>query len=417
VSHGRKLAIGVLSLAAFAGCRSAPPAPEAPRVAEPLGSWLAESPTLASFARRAEELRLQIAVGWLEPGSDGRPTLRQVTYRADAEYFYPASSIKTFAAVAALERLAELRAQTGLAIDRDTPLAIHPLFEGERLEREDASHLADGTITVGHEIRKLAIVSDNEAFNRLYALAGPDGIARSLARAGLTAPRIVHRLAVVRSAEENLRLPRIELLGAGFSHPQPERTADALPPAPPMPGLRVGSAHLAGDARVDRPMDFAAKNRMSLVDLQRGLCKLVAPDAGCGGGGPFALDEADRGFLLAAMAEYPRESADPRFDVAQYPDAWGKRLLPGLARVLPQARWRIVNKTGSAYGFAIDNAWVEERESGRGMFVAATIYANSDGVLNDDAYDYERVANPFFAALGEAVGHALAALPAQPKNR
>ena len=32
-----------------------------------------------------------------------------------------------------------------------------------------------------------------------------------------------------------------------------------------------------------------------------------------------------------------------------------------------------------------------------GFFLAATIYTNSDGVLNDDAYDYDEVALPFFA--------------------
>lgn len=415
----RRRALVPLALAAIgaaAGCRSAPAGRAGVVAPEPIASWFEGSPALAALAAKAAELRLQIVVGWLEEGTGGKSTLRQSVFRADAEYFYPASSIKTFAAVAALERLAELAAETGLPIDRDTPLAIHPLFAGERLERQDPSHLAAGTITVGHEIRKLAIVSDNEAFNRLYALVGPDGIARSLARAGLAAPRIVHRLSVARSAADNLRLPRIDLLGADFVHALPERTAKPLPPAPSLPGLLVGAAFLEGDERVDRPMDFSGKNRMSLVDLQRGLCKLVHPEADCGGG-PFALDERDRAFLLAAMTEVPRESSDPRFDTAVYPDSWGKRLLPGLTRVQPQASWRIVNKTGSAYGFAIDNAWIEERESGRGMFVAATIYANSDGVLNDDAYDYEQVADPFFAALGEAAGRALATPRAQPKKR
>jgi hypothetical protein len=35
--------------------------------------------------------------------------------------------------------------------------------------------------------------------------------------------------------------------------------------------------------------------------------------------------------------------------------------------------------------------------------VAAAIYTNSDGVLNDDRYDYESVALPFMAELGEIV--------------
>jgi hypothetical protein len=406
----------VLGTLPVSGCRTSTPESSGVAAPEPIGAWLDGSPTLASVARRATELRLQIVVGRLETGADGRPTLRQATWRADAEYFYPASAIKTFGAVAALETLAELRKTSGLPIDRDTPLVFHPLFEGEKLEQEDPSHLADGTITVGHEIRKLAIVSDNEAFNRLYELAGQDGIARSLERAGLTAPRIVHRLSEPHSAEENRRFPRIDFQGSSFRYTLPERTSEALEPPPPMPGLLVGSAYLAGDARVDGPMDFAGKNRMSLVDLQRGLCKLVRPDADCGGE-PFALGEDDRGFLLAAMTEYPRESADPRFDPAEYPDDWGKNLLPGLLRVLPRERWRIVNKTGEAYGFSIENAWVEDRLTGRALFVAATIYTNVDGVLNDDRYEYDEVARPFFTELGEAVGRALAASPPQPKNR
>ena len=370
---------------------------------EPIGSWLAGSHRLASLAERAAELRVQIVVGWLESGSDGSALLRQATYRAGAEYFYPASSVKTFAAVAALETLAELRATTGLPIDRDTPLTYHPLFAGEQPEDADPGHLENGKITAAHEIRKLAIVSDNESFNKLYELAGQDGLARTLARAGLVEPRIVHRLSEVRSAEENRRMPRVDLLGATFTHTLPERTTAALAPPPGMPGLLVGTAYIAGDKRINAAMDFSGKNRISLVDLQRGLCKLVRPDVDCGGG-PFALGEDDRAFLLAAMAEVPRESADPRFDTAEYPDHWGKYLLPGLRRVQPQARWRIVNKVGRAYGFTIDNAWVEDRETGRGVFVAATIYTNADGVLNDDRYDYDEVADPFFAELGEAAG-------------
>lgn len=406
-----------LALLLVAGCAAYTASREARSAPDPLGGWFETSPPLRSFARRAEKLRLQIVVGRLEESPGAPPRLRQATFRAGAEYFYPASAVKTFAAVAALERLAELRRESGLPIDRETPLALHPLFDGEVLEDADPTHLANGKITVAQEIRKLAIVSDNEAFNRLYALAGQDGIAATLARAGLDAPRIVHRLSRPMSPEENRQLPRIDFTGESFSHTIDARATAPLPPPPPIPRLLVGRAYLTGDRRVDRPMDFAAKNRFSLIDLQRGLCKLVRPEADCGGGGPFEIGDDDRAFLLAAMSEYPRQSADPVFDPATYPDAWGKFLLPGLLRVFPEERWRIVNKIGRAYGFSTENAWIEERASGRSLFVAATLYTNSDGVLNDDRYDYEAIADPFFAALGEAAGRELTAAAAQPKKR
>ncbi len=398
------------------GCRGGEsarlPAPE------PLGGILTRDPELAEWTRSAEEHRLQIVLGWLEEDGSGRSVLRQSAYRAGAEYFYPASSIKLFAAIAALERLAELAGETGLELGPDTPLVYHPLFDGESLEEADPSHLAGGTITARHEIRKLFLVSDNEAFNRLYELTGQDGLAASLERAGLGGARLVHRLEEARSPEENRQAPRIDLVGAGFTHTLPERTAPPLVAAPAVAGLRVGRAFLAGGERVEEPMDFAGKNRMSLVDLQRGLCKLVRPDADCGPGGAFRLRPVDRAFVVDLMARFPRESGDPVYDPAEYPDAWGKFLLPGITRVVPAERVRIHNKIGRAYGFSTENAWIVDAGSGRGFFLAATIYTNRDGVLNDDRYEYETEAAGFFTHLGEAAAEWFWGAPgAQPKNR
>ena len=52
-------------------------------------------------------------------------------------------------------------------------------------------------------------------------------------------------------------------------------------------------------------------------------------------------------------------------------------------------------------------AWVVDREAGRSFFLAAALYTNADGILNDDQYEYETVALPFLAALGEAVAKTL----------
>jgi len=370
----------------------------------PLDAILASDAALRRDLESAAERRIQVVLGWIEPGADGRPTLRQAGFRSGAEYSYPASAVKLFAAIAALERLEALRAETGLDLTLDTPMVYHPLFEGEALEEADPTHLAGGRITLRHEIRKLFLVSDNESFNKLYELTGPDGLAASLARAGLGDVRIVHRLSEARTAEENLRSPRIDFVGDGFRYEIPERVAAPQPPPPPIPGLRVGSAYLAGDETIAGAMDFAAKNRFPIADLQRGLCKLVRPEVDCGPGGSFELADAHRAFLLETMSELPTDSADPVFDPAEYPDAWGKHFLPGLERVVPRERFRICNKTGGAYGFSTENSWVLDTATGRSFFLAATIYTNRDGVLNDDRYEYEAEAYPFLERLGEAAG-------------
>lgn len=367
---------------------------------------LASHPGLRAVAADAEAHRLQIVLGLVEEGPGGRPVLVQHGLRLDAEYFYPASTVKLFAAVAALERLAELRRETGLPLDLDTPLVVHPLFADEELEDTDPSNLAGGRITVRHELRKLFLVSDNRAFNRLYELVGQDRLAASLARAGLDRARIVHRLDEARSEEENRRFPRIDLVGAGFVHTLPPRQSPPLPPAPPVPGLTAGHAHFAGGELVPEPFDFSGKNRFPLAELQRGLCMVLRPDVDCGGPG-FALSPADREVLREAMRQLPRESPNPLYDPAEVPDAYVKFVLPGLRRVIPADRLEVYDKTGQAYGFTTENAWIVDRATGRGFFLAATLYTNADGVLNDDRYEYVEVAEPFLADFGEAVARRL----------
>lgn len=373
----------------------------------PLAALLAR-PAVAERLRQAPELRIQIVLGRIEDGADGKSALRQLGWRAGEEYFYPASAVKLFAAVAALEKLHELQKETGLAIGADTPLVYHPLFSGENLEKNDASNIDGGTITVRHELRKLFLVSDNEAYNKFYEMAGQDGLAASLSRAGLEGVRLVHRLDEFRSPEENRRSPRIDFAGAGFKHTLPARLAPELPPPPPLPGILVGQGYMTGGGKVGQPMDFSGKNHFPLAELQRGLCKILRPEIDCGPGGSFAIGEEDRALVRQAMGEYPRESKNPLYSAADYPDHSGKFLLPGLLRAgLDPKDLRIYNKFGQAYGFSTENALITNAATGKSIFFAATIYTNADGILNDDNYEYDKVARPFFSALGEGLADLL----------
>jgi hypothetical protein len=383
-------------------CAGVPMAPAGGDDAVTLSDLLASDPRLARIAADAGHFRLQVVLGTIVRDAGGRARLRQETFRAGAEYFYPASCIKLFAAVAALERVAALRSATGLPLGVDTPLVYHPLFAGETLVDTDPGNLDGGAVTVRYEIRKLFLVSDNEAFNRLYELVGQDGLAASLARAGFADARIVHRLDEPRSDEENRRFPRIDFAGDGWTWTLPERTSAVLPPAPAIAGLEIGAAYLTAAGRVEGPMDFARKNRFALADLQRGLCMIVAPGVDCGGAG-FVLTDADRALLAEAMRELPRESANPVYAPDEFPDDYVKYFLPGLRRVLPAARVTVYNKIGQAYGFTTENAWIVDEEGGRSFFLAATLYTNEDGVLNDDHYEYDTVAEPFLADLAEVV--------------
>ncbi len=370
---------------------------------DPLGRALAQQPALRQVLKKADEYRLQIVLGTVETDGSGNSYLKQYQYRVSNEYFYPASSVKLFAAVAAAETIERLGEQTGVELTLDTPLVVHPLFDDDVLEDRDEFNIDGAAITLRQQIRKIFLVSDNQAYNTLYELAGQDGIARSMQAAGLTGSRIVQRLSEFRTPAENRRYPRIDFMDPQVVYTLAERSSDPLPALQGISRLQVGQKYFGNGELHHEPMDFSEKNYVPLPELQRGLCKLVQPTLDCGGGPAFALTEDARDTMLEAMSQYPRQSRNPLYSAAEFPDNYVKEMLPGIARVIPREYIRIYNKTGRAYGFSIENAWVEDIRTGSGFFLAATLYTNSNGTLNDDQYDYDTIARPFMEALGEAV--------------
>jgi hypothetical protein len=49
----------------------------------------------------------------------------------------------------------------------------------------------------------------------------------------------------------------------------------------------------------------------------------------------------------------------------------------------------------------LDGSYFTDSENGIEFFVTAVIYTNANETLNDDTYEYEEIAFPFFAELGE----------------
>jgi hypothetical protein len=74
---------------------------------------------------------------------------------------------------------------------------------------------------------------------------------------------------------------------------------------------------------------------------------------------------------------------------------------------VPAEHLRVHDKIGRASGFSIANAWIEDLRTGQGFFLTIVLYTNADGVLNDDRYDYEEVADPFLDDAAEAIARAV----------
>jgi hypothetical protein len=356
--------------------------------------------------------RVQILVSFVERNGQ-TVTLERHGFRVGAEYFYPASAIKLCAAVAALGTLRGLIA-TGHRVGLDSPLVFHPLLPGERADAVAADPAS--RITLGRLLRHTLIVSSNDAFNRLYDFAGPEALHQAMWSAGLRDTFLLHRLSVRRSEDENRMAPRIDVETGARVVTIPARTS-ALALAPgPLPGLDVGRAYVEAGRVVESPMSFARKNRMSLVDLQNLMIMVMRPDVELGLPG-LALHRKDRAFLQRALRDAPAESRDPVFPPEDHDILRFKPVLGGLTRVAPISRWAVWNKAGTAYGFRIENAYVVDQKSKRAVFFTVAIYANADGVLNDDEYEYDTVADPFIHDLAEAVVRDRWNLPARAPRR
>lgn len=438
------------------------------------------SPVLSDPARFRAQVLLTEVVETSGAGTEACPSrghtrLRRHAFRADAEYFYPASTVKLFGAIAACVALRELaRAHPGL--DKDTPLAFGACpREADETETETENEVT----TLRSELAKLFLTSDNRAFNRCFDLCGPSGIRRWTARhlPGEDV-RITHRL--FDDAGEAGEADAASALPEVWANPKPrgggggggwvrilEKRTDACRFEDDCENddsnrrasstYRVGSflyRALEKDV-VSGGLDCEKRNRCSLRALQRAALVLARPDLV----GFFEREEnretriheshqqkdshatslhpEDRAFLLRCAAAAPRDAAALGVTDAAYlrrarsaPDAYPKFFLPGIRRALlaraaagPQAPGRyaptVTNKLGRAYGFSVDNAHVrvdtavdvvdvdadrgdvKGKKNFREFFLAVAVETNANGVVNDDAYEYEETADPFMEAVAE----------------
>ena len=329
--------------------------------------------------------------------ANGRPHFSTHTYGvSDSTYFYPASTVKMPLAFLALEKLHELRIR---GLDRNTPMLTEAGSTPQVATQIDTS-AAGGLPSVAHYIKKIFLVSDNAAFNRLYEFLGQAAINERLHAKGYTNTRIVHRLGDGG--------PSFDTLTNQFTNPVRFVSDDTLryyqgevrSRAVGLPALQQelrGVGYARGDAIIDAPFDFSRKNYVHLRDLHDMLQAVIFPTA-VPEHRRFRMSAADREFLLRYMSMRPRESRSPRYDK---PDNYVKFFWHGddETKILPD-HIRIYNKVGWAYGWLTDVSYVHNEQSGREFLVAATIHVNANQIYNDGVYEYETIGLPFFARLG-----------------
>lgn len=362
---------------------------------------------LGRVLARPDCYRLQILYTRISRDRAGRPHFRSFGYRLrPREYFYPASAVKLPTAALALEKMRRLQAQVpGLSFD--SPLLTDSAFAGQTAVRRDTS-AASGRPSIAQYVRKALLVSDNDAYNRLYEFVGPAALNAGLRRLGLHRSRLLHRLSIgdhePGSRHTNPLRFYADTAARQLLYQQPAAYYGGAWPRwrGPRRGLLVGRGFVENEQIVARPLDFSPKNAASLPDLQRALRAVLFPES-LPPRRRLSLAPADYALLRQALSQLPRDSPRPRYDPAHFPDTYAKFLLGGGGLDSLPPGVRMFNKIGQAYGFLLDNAYLVNSTTGVEFLLSAVLYVNADGILNDDQYEYDRIGFPFLRDLGRRV--------------
>lgn len=356
------------------------------------------SPALLHVLDHPDSFRYQLIYTRIDRDRNNTPHFHNFYYAVDPlKYFNPASTVKMPLAFLALEKMDSL---SRYGIDKETPMFTDSAWSGQTAVDEDTS-AAGGAPTLAQYIRKIFLVSDNDAYNRLYEFLGQEPINRRLWQLGYPDIRITRRFVPMTEEENRHTNPVSFVLG--------NQTLYRQPPAVSHVDFDFSHRVLIGNAYYDRhdslihaPMDFTRHNNFPLEDAQQILQSVLFPES-VPAARRFHLSQSDYDFVYKYMSEYPRESFHPRYDSADYFDSYTKFFFFRAGRTPIPSYIRSFNKPGWSYGFLTDIAYIADFKNKVEFMLTGTIYVNSDGVLNDDKYDYEEVGWPFFREVGTII--------------
>lgn len=344
------------------------------------------------------EHKIQIIYTQIDRRKNGRPLFTDYYFNInDAAYFYPASTVKLPVAILALQKLNELKIK---GLDKNATM-ITEAGDSSQTEVYNDPSTPDGRPTIEHYIKKILLVSDNDAFNRLYEFLGQEYINNTLHKMGYNDVQIIHRLDISLTEEENRNTNPVRFFDTSRNlvYEKPLQQSRLLYA---QRNTRMGKGFYRRGELVNEPFDFSIKNRMSLPTLHNIVRSVMFPEA-VPKKQRFKLSKSDYEFLRNYMSMTPLESKFPFYDKANYWDNSVKYLFYGNEKDSARTGIRIFNKVGKAYGFLIDAIYFADFNNNVEFMLSAVIHCNSDEIFNDDTYDYDAIGFPFMKNLGQVI--------------
>ena len=306
------------------------------------------------------------------------------------QYFYPASMAKLPIALLALEKVNTI----GHGVDMFTTMVTDTV-------QVDTSAL-NGLPSIAHYIKKIFLVSDNDAYNQLFNFVGHQYINEMLWKKGYKDVQITRQF--VKHTDEQNRFSKPVQFKKGDKVLFEQAAMKSDLKLDYARKLFIGKQYLDDDEKlINAPKEFTTSNILSLETLQLMMQAVLFPHS-VKKNYQFHLTKSQYHFLYQYMSEWVSESANPKYDANEFFDSYTKFFFfRADGRKQPPSYIRSFNKTGWSYGCLTDVCYIIDIKNNIEFMLSGTIYANEDEVLNDDKYDYETVGYPFFKEVGEII--------------
>ncbi|MFB9844429.1 serine hydrolase [Mucilaginibacter ginsenosidivorans] len=344
---------------------------------------------------------VQILYTQIDRDENNVPHFRSYSYRLNANhYFYPASTVKLPTAIFALEKLNELNIK---GLDWKSVMITDSAFAGQTRVTKDSSSKS-GLPSIQNYIKKILLVSDNDAYNRLYEFVGREEINQKLKKYGLTGTRIVCRLAIGDRDESTKHTNPVNFYNKGKPVYQKPAMYDPNEYPQTPEHMIMGKGYLdKNDKLVMEPFDFSKNNTYPLADQQMVLKRLLFPDT-FPKEQQYNLTDDQYKLIYRYMSMWPTESKYPTYSRPDYYPAYCKWLFYGgdsLAVINPHIR--IFDKIGDSYGYDIDNAYIVDYKNKVEFMLSAVVQSNDNQIYNDNKYEYKTVCLPFMRDLAQTI--------------
>ena len=353
---------------------------------------------LQTVLSQPDTFRYQIIYTQIDRDKNNNPSFKNYYYNVDPyRYFNPASVVKMPLAFLSLEKLNDIKHK---GVNRLTTIQFDSAY-GRQTRAYTDSTAENYLPNIDHYIRKAFLISDNDAYNRMYEFVGQQTTNRRLHEMGYPGIRITRRF-VRMTMDQNRHTNPVRFLDKNgkliYNQPM-EVNKDSFDFSRI---YKMGSAYMtADDSLVHEPIDFTTANNMPLEDMQQILQSVMFPKS-VKPAQRFRLTNEDYSFLYRFMSQYPSETNFPKYDTSQYYDSYVKFFFRSPSHTMPP-HVRVFNKVGWAYGCLTDVSYVADFKNNVEFMLAVTVYVNSDGILNDGKYDYEEIGWPFLYKVGQAI--------------